>query len=259
MGPSARAPLLATALLVLLALLILFLYPGQSRIPGIAQPQVHVKFPDWLAKTDELRERSKSAAALLLGDSITAAWDDGSQGEKSRKKYLDPIGLVPLGVPGEKIEHLMWRVVHGEVPAVNNETTKAGLISTAVRPHTVVVLIGTNNCRQDSPRDIAIALHTLFGVIRGRVPGVKLYWMPIFVRKDRLPAARCCEEVNRIMLAGKTPPWGLTPLEVQLAEFRVLDLRGVLEGHLSSDDLHITAAGYEAWGQALSDLLKEGK
>lgn len=78
---------------------------------------------------------------VFLGDSITEAWRGTSYGQPSQRAQGIPlvfhqefgrIRSLCLAISGDQTQHLLWRLMNGELPA-------------ALRPKVFVILIGTNN------------------------------------------------------------------------------------------------------------------
>lgn len=50
---------------------------------------------------------------LFFGDSITDAWDDA--GRPTYEQYFVPLGSANYGIGGDRTEHVLWRIINGEV------------------------------------------------------------------------------------------------------------------------------------------------
>lgn len=61
--------------------------------------------------------------------SITAAWK--GNGLTAFNEFYAPLGVANYGINGDQTQHVLWRILNGEVDGLN--------------PKVVVLLIGTNN------------------------------------------------------------------------------------------------------------------
>src|SRR5436309_2921240 len=65
-------------------------------------------------------------SVLFFGDSLTEGWDAAAW-----KKELAPRGVLNAGINGDRTDHLLWRLEHGNLAGPP--------------PRAVIVLIGTND------------------------------------------------------------------------------------------------------------------
>src|SRR5437762_6002371 len=76
---------------------------------------------------------------LFVGDSITDFWR--RSGSNVWEKYYTPRHAANFGISGDRTEHVLWRIEHGELDGLH--------------PKVVVLMIGTNNSNSNSPEDIS--------------------------------------------------------------------------------------------------------
>ena len=198
-----------------------------------------MKDPDW---HDQFLHRIKEGkiGLLFLGDSITYSWP--KQGELSWARLA---GYVPasFGVPGDRTEHLLWRITHGELEEIN--------------PKVAVVLIGTNNIggfTDEKPAWVANAIKKIVLVVHERLPNTRVLLLGIFPRGEKGSSERKrVREVNNQIRTledhDKTRYLDLTP--------GFLDSDGNIPPDVMPDQLHLTARGYEIWLREMGPLLKE--
>lgn len=92
-----------------------------SPVPHPGYGKGHESFNE-ISKQDE-------AQLVFLGDSITQGWDRA--GKAVWEKYWAPLKVANLGISGDRTEHVLWRLAHGNFDGL--------------RPKLVVLLIGTSN------------------------------------------------------------------------------------------------------------------
>ena len=64
-----------------------------------------------------------------MGDSITDFWRN--RGSNVWNKYYAPRHAANFGISGDRTQHVLWRMDHGELDGIH--------------PKVVVLMIGTNN------------------------------------------------------------------------------------------------------------------
>jgi lysophospholipase L1-like esterase len=195
-------------------------------------PERHAQFLE--------RAKQGNIDLLFLGDSITDRWP--RVGEQSWLKFA-PDKPANFGIEADCIEHLLWRLEHGELDAIS--------------PKVVVVLIGSNNVfyfADEKPEWTAKGIEKIVTTIRTRLPESKVLLLGIFPRDKRdSRVRRTITAVNR---------------EIQVlddgAHVRLLDLGaqflngdGNIPTDIMPDEVHLSARGYELWYRALEAILPE--
>src|SRR5262249_40068621 len=73
---------------------------------------------NWMARHDGfVAEAQRGGIDLLfLGDSITDFWR--RQGSNVWEKYYTPRHAANFGISGDRTEHVLWRIEHGELEAL---------------------------------------------------------------------------------------------------------------------------------------------
>lgn len=142
---------------------------GMTQQPQAVQPEARDE--DWWVQCHQ--ERLELVAAgdarlVLIGDSITHAWED--VGKQLFAKYYAHRSPLNLGYSGDRTEHVLWRLQHGELEGL--------------KPELVVLLIGTNNTghRQDDPRETAAGIRAILDELGARVPSAKILLLGVFPR-----------------------------------------------------------------------------
>lgn len=182
--------------------------------------------------------RGKTVDAVLLGDSITHFWD--MAGKEELAKFREKMSVLPIGVAGDKTQHVLWRVENGDLDGYTART--------------VTLMIGTNNT-SDTPEDIAAGIRSILDAIALRQPKAKIVLMPIFPRgkwqndKDRAKN----DKVNALIRPfadGKRIVW---------FDFtqKFLSSDGKVRKDLMDDYLHPTAAGYAVWRESAVPFLQK--
>ena len=181
------------------------------------------------------------AQLVFLGDSITAGW--GSQKaiwDKSFGQYTP----ANFGIGGDRTQHVLWRIQNGELDGI--------------KPKAAVLMIGTNNVATDTAEGIAKGVTVIVETIRAKQPQAKILLLAVFPRGDR-PTGKLgapndkLKQVNAI-IAKLDDGKNIHFLDIG-SKFPQPD--GALTKEVMPDFLHLSAAGYQIWADAISPKLAE--
>ncbi|MEN3940007.1 GDSL-type esterase/lipase family protein [Prosthecobacter sp. SYSU 5D2] len=180
------------------------------------------------------------AQLVFLGDSITAGW--GGKKEIWDKAFG---GYQPanFGIGGDRTQHVLWRITNGELVA-------------PLKPKAVVLMIGTNNSAWDSAEGIAKGITRIVETIRSQQPQAKILLLAVFPRGEKAspnPQRDKLKEVNATIAKlddGKHIHY------LDIGE-KFLEPDGSLTKEIMPDYLHLSAAGYQIWADAISPKLAE--
>ena len=139
-------------------------------------------------KSWETRHNEKIAHAkegnidlILLGDSITEAWER----QRIYPKCFEPYTVLNLGFGGDRTQHALWRIQHGELDGIS--------------PSFVSIMLGTNNISHDEPADIAKGVEAVVRGLRKRLPETKIILLSVFPRNH--PRVKGDTEEERCQMA----------------------------------------------------------
>jgi lysophospholipase L1-like esterase len=198
------------------------------------------------------RAKAGPIGVLFLGDSITQGWNSAPQIWKDHYGRYDPANF---GIGGDHTEHVLWRIDHGELDNIS--------------PKVVVLLIGTNNYRQNTADEIAAADRKIVAEIHQKLPQTKVLVLGVFPRGADPTAARDRRngDVHGNVAAVRAE---MAQINQQLATLddgnktRYLDIgakflndKGEITPAIMKDALHPTLAGYQIWAEAMQPLLDE--
>jgi len=192
--------------------------------------------------------RPEGLDLVLLGDSLIQGWGGPDRrieaaGEVHWARFFGARRAGNLGVAGDRIRHLAWRIEHGALDGL--------------APRELVLLIGTNDLEDGmAPEDLVEALFALARDLLERLPRTKVLLHAPLPRGTSLddPLRRAVAATNPL-LAGRIAELGARARFVDLTP-SFLKEDGSLATELYDEDaLHLNAAGYEAWGQALEPCL----
>ncbi len=227
--------------------------PAVSNLPagapaGIASPIPKTGNAAFFQKHEAYLARAKAGpiGVLFIGDSITEGW---KQAPHIWERYFGKYQPANFGVAGDQTQHVIWRLVNGELDGI--------------APKVVVLLIGTNNTRRYGGERIAAANQRIVEIIREKLPQTKILLLAVFPRGPRKGPDGLPEPWEERMAA-------ITDLNRRLAGLddgktvRFLDINHVFLGQdgripaaIMPDQLHLSAAGYQLWADAIAGPLAE--
>jgi beta-glucosidase len=208
----------------------------------------------WLAHHAANVANARTAGAIdiaLLGDSITQGWGggwDGTPFNAAWNTYFGSSKTVNLGIGGDRMEHILWRLDHGALDGVS--------------PGVIVLMIGVNNAPLIQANGVPVAsavrgIQLCIENLRIRCPQSRIVLVNILPAYD--PEKEIGAKVREVNA-------GLAALQLESdPHVRVLDLwqdftnaDGTLKAALYSDKhLHLSAAGYEVFAAKLKPALEK--
>jgi lysophospholipase L1-like esterase len=216
------------------------------------QPVLH---PGTEARHESFNVISKKGEAqfVFLGDSITHGWE--GKGKEVWEKYWAPLQAANFGIGGDRTEHVLWRLDHGNFDGL--------------KPKEIVVMIGTNNTGhqgrpqaelngavyQCTAQQTADGVKAIIDKLEAKCPGAKILLLAIFPRganaEDKF---RQQNEATNAIIKGFADGKKVFFLDIN-AKF--LEADGTLSKDIMPDLLHPNAKGYEIWADAIAPKVKE--
>ncbi|MBX3120015.1 MAG: hypothetical protein KF784_13195 [Fimbriimonadaceae bacterium] len=178
---------------------------------------------------------------IFVGDSITQGWEGG--GKATWDKLFAPLKAANFGFSGDRTEHVLWRMEHGEMVGLN--------------PKVIVMMIGTNNIGHGSstPEQTADGVRAIVAKMQASFKNAKILLLGIF------PRGLTPEDGMRMKVAKATELFmGLDDgNHVRFLDIGKFFMRvdGTLRTTMMPDLLHLNAAGYEIWGKAIEPTVRE--
>lgn len=186
--------------------------------------------------------RSMRFDLVLIGDSITQNWEE--RGPVAIDELLGGKSILNLGFSGDKVENLLWGVIHGGY-------------CDGYSARVICLMIGTNNrwCKKSTPEEIAEGIAILAKEIKKRQPEAKLLLSPIF------PAGFKADDPGRLevmainaALKAKNVADGRGVIWFDLTD-KLLNSDGTMDERLFPDGLHPADDGYNIWARELLKYL----
>lgn len=208
----------------------------------------------WMDRHQAVLDRNQQGNVdlLMIGDSITQAWED-PEGQAVWNQYYANRNAVNLGFGGDRTQQVLWRMQNGEIDRIN--------------PKLAVLLIGTNNTGtpEQGPALIADGIESIVHEIRTRLPNTKVLLMGIFPRGSTeqreagAPEAvynwqwEKIDQVNEL-ISGLADDEMVFYLNIN---DNFLNDQGALTRDIAPDLLHLSEAGYAIWAAAMEPAISQ--
>ena len=198
----------------------------------------------WRNRQRDKNELAKAGNVDLafIGDSITQGWE-GAGKDVWEDYYGSCRKPINFGFGGDRTEHVIWRLTHGNLSGID--------------PKVAVVMIGTNNTghAMQDPEQVAEGIEDILEILKERKPDTKVLLLGIFPR-GRTPYDEmrlnnvAINQIIRRFADGERVHY----MDVGNV---FLNADGYLPAEIMPDALHLNAAGYKLWAEAMEKKLSE--
>jgi lysophospholipase L1-like esterase len=197
----------------------------------------------WMKRHEGFVDIAKKGGVnvLVLGDSITDAWR-GPAAKPTWEKLFEPLKSANFGIGGDRTEHVLWRIQNGELDGI--------------KPKVIMLMIGTNNSGSNSAEQIADGITAIVKTIQQKTPTTKVLLLGVFPRGEKAgtPVREKIAQINKKI--SKLDDGGKSVKYLDIGD-RFLQKDGTLTKDIMPDFLHLSARGYEIWGDAVAPTVKE--
>lgn len=173
---------------------------------------------------------------LFLGDSITQMWNENSVW----RRFYGSRHAANFGIGGDRTQNVLWRIQNGELEGIE--------------PKVIVLMVGTNNLRSETPDEIADGIKAIVGELKKRLPKSKVLLLGIFPRGRKPNAIReRLKSVNE-KIAGLDDASHVRFLDIGKS---FLNTDGSIAPDVMPDldALHLSVKGYRIWADAMEPTL----
>lgn len=210
-------------------------------------PVLRTNPTNWVARHEGFVEIAKKGNVdlLFMGDSITDGWR--TRGKNVWNKYYAPQNAANFGIGGDRTEHVLWRMDHGELDGI--------------KPKVVVLMIGTNNSGKEKDGRLRNTIPQIIeGVtavvteLRAKLPESKILLLAIFPRAVTDDFQRGEVAVVNTALAKLDDGKMVKFLDIGP---KFLEADATLPRSIMPDLLHPNEKGYQIWADAMNPTLDE--
>ena len=207
----------------------------------------------WLNRFDEINRRIEQGNIdlLFVGDSITHFWEGtiyptnsephGTAGQVVWDEYYSQRNAANIGIGGDKIEHILWRLDHGNIDGIS--------------PKLIVLLAGTNNAKDNTAAEIADGIVAIIDKLQLKLPDSKILLLSIFPRgeypNDLRTILANASQTAAARIADKDNVYYMDIA----ANFLSND--GILSPDIMPDARHPNEQGYRIWAESIEPIVSE--
>lgn len=179
---------------------------------------------------------------LFIGDSITHGWENN--GKAVFEKFYSHRKTLNLGFSGDRTEHVLWRLLNGE-------------LSEKLQPKLATIMIGTNNTGQvhQESDETASGIKAIVDLLQDRRPEMKILLLGVFPRSINPNDSQRIrnQEVNK-KIKGLADSKNIHFLDIS---DKFLNKDGKLPKSIMPDALHPNSKGYEIWANSIENKICE--
>jgi lysophospholipase L1-like esterase len=199
----------------------------------------------WESKHAEFKrhtQQNPNIPIIFYGASWTEYFQNGP-GNSVWNQFYAPLGAVNYGIGGDRTEHVLYRVMNGEVDGLNPK----------------LVVLGGDPCSNgfgahSNDLDIANGIRAIISALRQRLPNTKILYLGVLPRGDNNSLWQRTLNVN-----GVLPQWH-DGNNVHYLSFHDAFTNG--NGQIDSsiyegDRLHFNTEGYRRWANNMNNKFFE--
>jgi lysophospholipase L1-like esterase len=194
----------------------------------------------WIPRHEQILQHNKEGEVdlIFLGNSITHSWENS--GKEVWEKYYTPRNAVNMGFSGDRTQHVLWRIDHGELDDIN--------------PRVAVLMIGTNNSGINNPQEITDGIEEICLKIRGKLPDTKILLLGIFPRGEVSDKNREINEAANALIPKLADGKMIHFLNINE---HFLKKDGTLGNYFLPDQVHLSKTGYKTWAKAMEPVIAQ--
>lgn len=196
----------------------------------------------WVQRHESFNERARQGDVRLIfiGDSITHSWENA--GNEIWAKYYGHRNAMNLGISGDRTEHVLWRLDHGNIDRIS--------------PKVAVIMIGTNNTghKTSTAEEIADGITAIVKKLRTRLPGTRILLLGIFPRSEHPDAMRQQNASVNELISELDDDRMIHYMDIGM---HFIQPDGTLTKDIMPDFLHLSPLGYRIWAVAIESKLRE--
>jgi lysophospholipase L1-like esterase len=196
----------------------------------------------WMARHEGFVQEARKGGIdiLFLGDSITDGWRN--KGSNVWNKYYAPRHAANFGIGGDRTQHVLWRMDHGELDGI--------------KPKVTVLMIGTNNTgkEKDTVPETIEGVQAVVKELRVKLPDSKILLLAIFPRGTLDNPQRAQVALINTVIAKLDDGKMVKYLDI---DPKFIEADGTLPKTIMLDLLHPNERGYQIWAEAMEPTLDE--
>lgn len=196
--------------------------------------------PGWMERHESINAKARMGKIdlIYIGDSIVQRFE--GVGKPVWDHYYAPRKALNLGISGDRTQHVIWRLDHGNVDGIS--------------PKLAIVMIGQNNGGHNTGPEIAEGVTEVIQRIRTKLPQTKILLLAIFQRREKpTPERAVLAEANHIISQLADSTW-IYYLDIDSVFVRP---DGTIPSSLMPDFEHPSELGFRRWAEAIETKVAE--
>jgi beta-glucosidase len=196
--------------------------------------------PAWAHRNQAMNDRVKAGHVnmLWIGDSIVERWEN--KGKEVWDKYYAHRDAVNLGIGGDRTQHVLWRLDHGNIDGVS--------------PKLAVVMIGQNNGPDNTAEEIAEGVTAIVTKLRQKLPDTKILLLGIFFRGEKPNEEQIKLAKTNDIIAKLADGQHVFYMNINHI---FLQADGTIPSSLMPDFEHPNAEGCRVWAESIEPKVAE--
>ena len=218
--------------------------------------------------TKQLVAANQDAGLVFIGDSLAQNWGNvdgrlvngsGAGTWNSSRFNFDQYGALNLGIAGDQTQNVIYRINNGQLNGIT--------------PGLVVLMVGTNNLYVPTgnpgfpvadyvgpvhtAEEIADGVLATVQALHAKLPNAHILALSVLRGLNNSDPDRIAANTANGLLADAFNT-DTNPLLLFLdISHRFRNPDGSINNRIGSDGMHLTAAGYEAWADAISPYVNK--
>lgn len=213
---------------------------ADDKLPTTLEPQARGGRQMERHKSFNERVKQGNVDLIFIGDSITQGWEGA--GKDVWEKYYGGRNAVNLGIGGDRTQHVLWRLGHGNIDGIS--------------PKLAVLMIGTNNSNgnDNTAEEIGAGITAIVKQLREKLPDAKVLILAVFPRGAK-PSAQREKNAKASEIASK-------PADAEMIYYldigpKFLTDDATLTKDVMPDLLHLSPQGYEIWAASIEPTVAQ--
>jgi beta-glucosidase len=194
----------------------------------------------WFKRHEAMNARAKqgNVGLVYIGDSIVQHWE--KQGKETWDKYYAPRNALNLGISGDRTQHVLWRLDHGNIDGIS--------------PKLAIVMIGQNNDCFNTGEEIAEAVGAIVQKLRTKLPDTKILLLAIFPRREQITPERAVLDKANELTSKMADNEHVFYMDINKL---FLNPDNTIKHSLFPDFEHPNPEGHRIWAEAIEPKVAE--
>jgi lysophospholipase L1-like esterase len=211
-----------------------------GRAENTATTPVPKENKGWMPRHESINAKAKQGGIDLvyIGDSIVQQFE--TKGKEVWDYYYVPRRALNLGISGDRTQHVLWRIDHGNLDGV--------------KPKLTIIMIGQNNGGHNTAQEIAEGVTAVVQRVQAKCPESKILLLAIFQRRPQITPERAVLDEANATIAKLADNKSIYYLNIN-SVFVKPD--GSIPADLMPDFEHPSPLGNKVWAEAIESKVAE--